>query len=474
MAEYVYDAFISYSHSDIGHAKWLQRKLETFRIPKDLLPENAEHRKLRVFRDQTDLAGVELQDSLRKELQVSEYLIVICSPRSAASVWVNEEVEYFRSIGRGDHIIPFIVEGEAESDNAELECYPPGLRAVKDRHLLGANIQEIGKNKAFLKIVSIIIDVRFNRLVDREKQRKRRTIAVTVLTAAVVAAVVSGLLLRNASISKRNRELSYDIYGAALLTISQKENEEIQPEDIEFLKVSSKEGNTEAMLFLADCYIQGWGVDKDPEAAFELLMEGAEAGDTVCMIGVSDAYSLGRGVEMDKEKSYEWDQKAADAGDPTGMLNVGICYEEGIGVEKDPEQAFEWYKKSAEGELDLGIHNLARCYLTGVGTEVDAEKAFEWEMKLAELGNSEAMYNIGLMYQKGWGADEDPEQAYYWYRKSAEAGDGQAAYMVGWCTENNYGTKDAALEWYKAAKELGYEKAGTEIERLEREEKTYE
>ena len=94
-ADYTFDAFISYSHRDLSWGNWLQRKLETFRIPKGLTPDRPSDKKLRVFRDQTDLTGTELQDSLRQNLRESRYLIVICSPASAASSWVNEEVLYF-------------------------------------------------------------------------------------------------------------------------------------------------------------------------------------------------------------------------------------------------------------------------------------------------------------------------------------------------------------------------------------------
>jgi len=59
-------------------------------------------------------------------------------------------------------VIPFIVEGEPESEDTALECYPPRLRSVDQHHFLGANVQEIGKSKAFLKLMSIILNVRFN------------------------------------------------------------------------------------------------------------------------------------------------------------------------------------------------------------------------------------------------------------------------------------------------------------------------
>ena len=172
-ADYTFDAFISYSHRDLSWGNWLQRKLETFRIPKGLTPDRPGDKKLRVFRDQTDLTGTELQDSLRQNLRESRYLIVICSPASAASSWVNEEVLYFASLGRRDKIIPFIVDGEPNSDEPEMECFPQGLREIEDFTPLGANVREIGKDKAYLKTVSALLNIRFNRLVDREKPRRR-------------------------------------------------------------------------------------------------------------------------------------------------------------------------------------------------------------------------------------------------------------------------------------------------------------
>ena len=78
--DYTFDAFISYSHRDLNWGKWLQRKLETFHIPNDMRNVRPKGQKLRVFRDQTDLAGTSLQDSLRQNLLASRHLIVVCSP----------------------------------------------------------------------------------------------------------------------------------------------------------------------------------------------------------------------------------------------------------------------------------------------------------------------------------------------------------------------------------------------------------
>ena len=463
MAEFVYDAFISYSHRDMKWARWLQHRLETFRVPRDLCGEGEAKRRLRVFRDQTDLAGVELQQTLEQELTVSRCLVVICSPASAASHWVNEEILAFRKHAENRKIIPFIVDGEPESDDPGLECYPEALRSG-GRHPLGSNVKEIGKDKAFLKLASILLDVRFNRLVDREKQRRRRTALIAGITALVVIGSTSALLWRNALVTRRNRELSYDIYGAAIISIAQKDV--IEPADVEFLRVSAEAGNSRAVLLLADCFNNGWGTEKDPEAAFYWFSKAAEAGDTAGMVAVANCYKNGTGTPVDEERSYEWDLRAAQAGDSAGMLNTAICLEDGLGVEKDEAAAFSWYRKSAETGYDLGMYNLARCYLAGVGTEPDSVQAFYWTKKLAGTGNIQGMYNLAMMYQYGFGTQEDPREAYLWYRRAAEAGDADAMYMAGWCAENGYGTDGEALEWYRRALENGKQEAAADIERI--------
>ena len=518
MADYIYDAFISYSHRDMKWARWLQKKLETFRIPASLTeadaemqeksekeelplrilpmeddPEDAEQgdpssdgadpvregeaaaadkgilssgrKTLRVFRDQTDLAGTDLQTTLEKELEASRFLIVICSPASAMSGWVDEEIRYFQSIGRADSVIPFIVEGEPESRNPEIECYPLALRDRKDRHTLGANVQEIGRNKAFLKLVSIMLNVRFNRLVDRDKVRRRRTVLITSAVAAVTAVIILGLLLNNRSIAKKNQKLSYDAYVSVVLSLTK--DMELNSDSIELLKLSADAGNVDAMVFLADCYKNGNGTEKDLKAAFDLYKKGAEAGDTVCMLALANCYYNGAGTEVDLEKSFSWDLMAAEAGDVNGMFETAASYEGGFGTEKDEKTALSWYHKAADAGYDLAMYNLARCYNFGIGTEVNLEQAFFWMEKLAETGNAFGMYNVGLMYQYGRGTKEDPVKAAQWYRKAADTGDADGAYMMGWCVENNYGITDAALEWYERAAELGSAEAAEAVARLQ-------
>ncbi len=186
-----YYAFISYKREDKKEAKWLQHALEYYRLPNQLrqhdskLPEYVRP----IFRDMTDLEVGELSAQIHSALEQSHYLIVVCSPRTAASKWVNDEIEYFISLGKQDKIIPYIIEGIPHASNPEEECYPPSLlRLSKDKELLGANINEVGKDSATIRVVSKMFNIRFDTLYQRyqREQKKRRW----QLTAAIIFAFI--------------------------------------------------------------------------------------------------------------------------------------------------------------------------------------------------------------------------------------------------------------------------------------------
>lgn len=200
--EYEYYAFISYSRADEKWAKWVQHKLETYRFP---IAIRREHKALPkkifpVFRDKTDLSSGELRAQLEKQLDDSEYLIVICSPNSAASPWVNDEVAYFQKSGRNENIIPLIIDGEPHAQDKSRECFCPALGVGNE--LLGVSIAELGKKNALIRMISSIMHLKYDQLVMRERKRtlRNRVIASIAGVAALVMAV--GLAWYNSPHSK--------------------------------------------------------------------------------------------------------------------------------------------------------------------------------------------------------------------------------------------------------------------------------
>ena len=199
--KYQYYAFISYSHKDMKWAKWLQKKLETYKLPSKLQENETEKTEKKtnryliqpVFRDETSInPGKPVDDALRSELEKSKFLIVICSPASSTSSWVDREVERFVEMGREDRIMPFIVEGIPHSSDPNKECYCPSLRAFEDRKgssILGADIQARGKREAFLCTVAFLLGIELETLRSREAERRRKKNAAIIAVSMVLAAL---------------------------------------------------------------------------------------------------------------------------------------------------------------------------------------------------------------------------------------------------------------------------------------------
>lgn len=174
MGDYKYDwlAFISYKHDDIEWAKWLQDKLEKYKLPSYLNEDYPGIRKdLRpIFRDETDLRLGYLTENIISALTRSKYLIIICSPTTQDSEYVKEEVQEFINLGRESMIIPFIVQGKPE------ECLPSPILKLPQIPL-GANVNEISKDYAAIKVIAkllgnIDIDKLWNRHLKAEEEEK--------------------------------------------------------------------------------------------------------------------------------------------------------------------------------------------------------------------------------------------------------------------------------------------------------------
>lgn len=202
---YKYFAFISFSSSDAQEAVRLQHSIESYRLPAVLVRHDRSiPRRVRpLYCYLNDMhATEELMHELKQRMEQSRYLIVLCSPHSAQSVYVNSGINYFISLGRRDNIIPVIVDGIPYSGDESTECFPEALRRhfpkhidpLRDHSILGINLHEKGVgshrlayNRAMLMLVARMLQLDYDGLLLRDKQRRRRhAIGGSVLTAMIV------------------------------------------------------------------------------------------------------------------------------------------------------------------------------------------------------------------------------------------------------------------------------------------------
>jgi YD repeat-containing protein len=211
-ASFIYDAFISYRHveRDRKWAEWLIDALERYRVPKALQERGVPPRLRKVFRDEDEVpASSDLNDQIKQALVASRFLIVVCSPYTPRSKWVEREIEMFNSLGRGDQVLALLTEGEPG------DSFPNGMlvrerqvtdpdgsvRVVKeDKEPLAADVrprkgQSADKLKRFalLRLVAVILGVKFDDLRQRDQERERSGKLKWAALAAVLCLMLGGL-----------------------------------------------------------------------------------------------------------------------------------------------------------------------------------------------------------------------------------------------------------------------------------------
>ena len=259
MENYKYRAFISYSHKDERWGKWLHRKLESFRVPAQLVGKQAKHgaipkRLFPVFRDRDELpSSSRLGEAIKEALDQSLHLIVICSPHAAKSEWVNQEIKDFKTMGRERRILYLIISGEpyaADRPGAEgEECFPEaakysvgsdGFYMNVRAEPIAADAREVGdgQRNAFLKIIAGMLGVGLDDLKRRALQQRHRKLgliaaASTMAAVATIALATYAFMQRNAAEEARSDALQ----AKAVAVQSQQEAENEQSKERKIVEV---------------------------------------------------------------------------------------------------------------------------------------------------------------------------------------------------------------------------------------------
>ncbi|MCR5327533.1 MAG: toll/interleukin-1 receptor domain-containing protein [Saccharofermentans sp.] len=222
-----YDAFISYRHCepDSEIASRLQKKLEGFRLPKEIAKKTGRKRLSRIFRDETEFAvSDDLTRAIDEAIANSDFLICICSPEYLKSSWCRKEIASFLKFHDRKHVLLVLADGEPA------EAFPPEI-IYDDLYKIGADGRpywtkvareplaadcrgETSKernpkiDKATMRLIATILGIRFDDLKQRHRheqyKRTRNRMLVALGVLAAFLAVCIGFLFR---IAGQNREI---------------------------------------------------------------------------------------------------------------------------------------------------------------------------------------------------------------------------------------------------------------------------
>ena len=284
---YQYWAFISYSSKDVSWGRWLHGTIETYGIPAELVNRHqtptghpVPKRFHPVFRDRDELpASADLGSVIKKALDASRYLIVICSRNAAKSHWVNREIETFIALGRRDHILAIIVDGEPSAGDAR-ECFPPALREFEPI-AADARPQGDGKANAKLKLLAGMLGVSFDALKQRDSLRQRQRLVRTVVGLSLLLLVMStlcGVAAYQVRLASRRKQMSDEAAQKVDAARLQEEEARLKTEEAKreieeaLRKVSEEKAKSATSLYASDMIkIQdAWG-RKDKVRVAELL-----------------------------------------------------------------------------------------------------------------------------------------------------------------------------------------------------------
>jgi hypothetical protein len=208
---FLYDAFISYRHVDRDRkwAEWLIAALEGYRVPKALQERGLPPRLRKIFRDEDELpSSADLNDQIKAALHSSRFLIVVCSAFTPRSKWVEREIEVFNELGRGDQVLALLTEGEPADSFPDVMLVrqrevtdPDGSKRIvkEDKEPLAADVRprpgvsiETSKRLALLRLVAVILGVKFDDLRQREQERERKRQRTWAAIAAALVLVIAG------------------------------------------------------------------------------------------------------------------------------------------------------------------------------------------------------------------------------------------------------------------------------------------
>ena len=219
-----YIAFISYRHTELDKkaAELIQKRIESYHVPKEYRQKAGGSRLGLCFRDETELpASASLSDNIYEALDHSKYLIVVSTPELPHSRWCEEEIRYFLKTHDRDHVLAVLVDGEPEESFSPLLLheFDEDGNIIADMEPLAANIK--GPNhtidfkklpKEMIRIYAALLGCPFDALWQRERRaRLRRLLGFSAAALLVLLAFVGVLLNRNAKISEQNLELSRQV-----------------------------------------------------------------------------------------------------------------------------------------------------------------------------------------------------------------------------------------------------------------------
>lgn len=160
-------------------------------------------------------------------------------------------------------------------------------------------------------------------------------------------------------------------------------------------------GKAEAMMRLADMYLNGRTVPRDAGRAFALYNRAALSGSHTAALQVGDMLARGQGVPKDLERGLKVIQEIAETGDARALLALGDLYSEGSASPMRPDAAISSYLAAAKLGNTVAMIRLGDIYRAGRFSRPQRKQAAVYYRMASDAGNPFGMFALGRLLVEG-------------------------------------------------------------------------
>ena len=203
--------------------------------------------------------------------------------------------------------------------------------------------------------------------------------------------------------------------------------------------------NKDSEYELGKNFLNGRGVEKNPEKALEYFKKAAELGHTEAPGAMGFFYAAGLVVEKDDAKAAEWFQKGSDKGSAAAKYNLGKFHLDGRGGLSDAEKGLALMEEAASLGLPEAHKTLAEIYFFE-GSRGSFQKAAPHVKAAAANGDIGSINMLGVMKEKGYGMERDEKGAEKCFREAALKGDFKAQSNLGHLLNPQSKTRSRRIE----------------------------
>lgn len=157
-----------------------------------------------------------------------------------------------------------------------------------------------------------------------------------------------------------------------------------------FLK-AAQQGDAMGMNMAGRCYENGWGVERDLQAAIRWFRQAADQDLDAGLYNLANQLASGEGLPRDDARALALYMRAAGMGHAKSMTKAGRHHEEGLGTAPDVALARDCYRRGAEGGDFRGQYHHARM----LATDGHVDAALGWLRRLPATATPGFLDEVG-------------------------------------------------------------------------------